>query len=115
MKLSNPDAKRFGTELALQFDLVFGTERNQPLIAERVHEFIMELGPSRLTHAQNRVAVLAQQRVAAIKGAVLGEIGQWQMSLPGIAKHLEYLEHRARTTNTDAAMNDNHHGVGESD
>ncbi len=80
---------------------MFGTEQSQPVIAQRLHEFISALGPSGLTRAQKRVAALAAQRADAIMTTVLGEIGQWQTSLRTIANHLEDLEHRARIVITD--------------
>jgi transcriptional regulator with XRE-family HTH domain len=101
VRLSTPDARRLGTEIALLVDLVFGTEQSQPLIAERLREFINVLGPSRLTRAQHRVAALAEERVAAIMSGVLGEIGQWQTWLRNIANHLEDLERRSRTTGVE--------------
>jgi hypothetical protein len=95
--LSTPDARRFGTEVALLIDLVFGSEDQQAIVGQRLEQFLAQLGPARLTGAQRQVAALASQRVAAIVGQVLGEIGQWQTWLRNIADQLEQLEHRANT------------------
>jgi hypothetical protein len=43
-------------------DLVFGSERAQALVTERLRAFLAPLGAARLTEAQRRVAALASQR-----------------------------------------------------
>lgn len=89
VKLATADARRFGTELALLVDLVFGDDAGQRVILEaRLAEFLDNLGPDRLTSAQERVAAAATLRTDAVVRHRLGDIEQWQEWLRTVADKL---------------------------
>ena len=96
VKLTTPDARRFGTELALLVDLVFGDDsHHRQLLEARLAEFLDSLGPDRLTQAQERIAGAAAQRVAAMTRQQMGDIEHWAESLRTLADHLAHLDRQA--------------------
>jgi transcriptional regulator with XRE-family HTH domain len=97
VRLSTPDARRFGSEVALLVDLVFGSTEAQAVVTQRLQGFLAPLGPARLTDAQRQVAALAAQRIGGIARGVLGDVAQWQTWLRDIADHLGDLERQATT------------------
>lgn len=89
VKLSTADARRFGTELALLVDLVFGDDADQrALLNARLAEFLDVLGPDGLTTAQERTAGAAALRADAVVRHHLGDVEQWQDWLRTVADRL---------------------------
>ena len=89
VKLTTADARRFGTELALLVDLVFGDADDQRALLEaRLNEFFDDLGPERITSAQERIAGAAAMRRAAVVRHRLGDVQQWEGWLRTLADHL---------------------------
>lgn len=92
VKLSTADARRFGTELALLVDLVFGDDADQrALLDARLAEFFDVLGPDGLTAAQERTAAAAALRADAVVRHRLGDVEQWEGWLRTVADQLEGL------------------------
>lgn len=106
VKLSTADARRTGQEVALLVDLVFGDDRQQALLTARLREFLKELGTSRLTKAQRRVADFAVLRFRALVRHSLGELDEWQGRLHQLADHLGELERAATAAFTNLAPNE---------
>ncbi len=93
VKLTIPEARRFGTELALLVDLVFGDgSHHRQLLEDRLREFLDQLGPDRLTQAQERIAGAAALRNAEVVRHRLGDIEQWEEWLRIVADRLEELQ-----------------------
>jgi transcriptional regulator with XRE-family HTH domain len=89
VKLTTPDARRFGTELSLLVDLVFGDDGDdRSLLEQRLTEFLHQLGPGRLTQAQEQIAKAAAQRVAAMTRQQIGDVEQWEGWLRTVADRL---------------------------
>lgn len=95
VKLTTADAGRFGKELALLVDLVFGDDDQRVLLEARLGEFFRELGTDRLTDAQEAIAADACLRRAAIVRHRLGDIEQWEGWLRTLADHLGDLDRQA--------------------
>ncbi|HVL03333.1 MAG TPA: helix-turn-helix transcriptional regulator [Acidimicrobiales bacterium] len=100
VKLSTPDAERFGAALGLLVDLVFGDPGQQALLLLRLQSFLNELGPLDLTEAQQRIASAVNLRVEALVAHSFQGLGQWQTMLRSIANQLEDLEVRAKAGRT---------------
>ncbi|MDQ3569254.1 MAG: helix-turn-helix transcriptional regulator [Actinomycetota bacterium] len=99
VKLTTPDARRFGTELALLVDLVFGDDsHHRQLLEERLREFLDQLGPDRLTQAQERIGATAALRTAGVVRHRLGDIEQWEEWLRIVADRLEELRGQVETS-----------------
>lgn len=96
VKLSTPDAERFGTALGLLVDLVFGDASQQALLRMRLDAFLDQLGPISLTAAQERIAMAVNTRVEALVAHSFKGLGRWQQMLRGVANQLEDLERRAK-------------------
>lgn len=96
VKLKTPDAKKFGTGLALLVDLVFGDDHQQALMRMRVDAFLAALPAGTTTDAQRQIARHAEQRVAAVIEHELGDLTHWKDALRSVANHLEDLEERSR-------------------
>jgi hypothetical protein len=94
-KLQTPDAELLGAPLALLADLVFGEDHQRGLMAMRFQSFLDELGPNKLSDAQQRVADMVQARKEQIVRHTLGDLQQWQTQLRALANHLEELEYRS--------------------
>ena len=89
VKLTTADARRFGTELALLVDLVFGdAEEQRALLDARLAEFFDVLGSEGLSAAQERTAAAAALRRAAVVRHHLGDVQQWEGWLRTLADHL---------------------------
>jgi hypothetical protein len=95
-KLQIPDAERFGAPLALLADLVFGQDHQRGLMDMRFQVFLDELGPNKLSDAQQRIADMVQARKEQIVRHTLGDLQQWQTQLRALANHLEELEYRSK-------------------
>jgi len=105
VKLTTPDARRFGTELALLVDLVFGDDsHHRALLEERLAEFLGQLGPGRLTQAQERIGALAALRTAEVVRHRLGDLQQWEGWLRMVADQLEELRGQADTVGAPGAV-----------
>ncbi len=92
VKLTTPDARRFGTELAMLVDLVFGDDSDQRRLLEtRLAEFLEQLGPDRLTQAQERIGAAGALRAAGVVRHRLGDVEQWEGWLRTVADRLEEL------------------------
>jgi Helix-turn-helix len=97
VKLSTPDAERFGTTLALLVDLVFGTRQQQALLTMRLDRWLDER-PPQLTEAQQRITSLVRHRIDSLARATIDDLADWQTTLRAMANHLEDLETGARAT-----------------
>ncbi len=95
VKLSVPDAKRFGASLAKLIDLVFGTEQQQALLTMRLQSWL-DLGPPQLSAAQERITAMVRARIDTLASDTLGELADWHTTLRAMANHIEDLEARAR-------------------
>jgi hypothetical protein len=95
VKLSTPDAERFGTALAELVDLVFGDKTNHALLTMRLERWLDEK-PPQLTEAQQSITNLVRHRIDALARATIDELADWQTTLRAMANHLEDLETRAR-------------------
>ena len=95
VKLSTPDAERYGTALAELVDLVFGTDHQQALLTARLESWL-DQRPPQLTAAQARITSMVRARIDALAGSTLQELSDWQVSLRAMANHVEDLEARAR-------------------
>lgn len=95
VKLSVPDAKRFGAALAELIDLVFGTEQQQALLTLRLQSWL-QLRPPQLTAAQDRITAMVRARIDSLAADTLDELTDWQTTLRAMANHIEDLEARAR-------------------
>jgi hypothetical protein len=92
VKLTTADSRRFGSELALLVDLVFGDDADQRgLIDARLAEFFDVLGSEGLTTAQERTAAAAALRADAVVRTRLGDMQQWEGWLRTVADQLEGL------------------------
>lgn len=92
VKLTTADARRFGADLALLVDLVFGDADDQrALLDARLAEFFDVLGPDGLTTAQERTAGAAALRADAVVRHRLGDMQQWEGWLRTVADRLEAL------------------------
>ena len=92
VKLTTADARRFGTELSLLVDLVFGDpDEQRALLDARLAEFFDVLGPDGLTTAQERTAAAAALRADAVVRHRLGDVEQWEGWLRTVADRLEAL------------------------
>ena len=98
-KLQTPDAELLGAPLALLADLVFGEDHQRGLMAMRFQAFLDELGPNKLSDAQQRVADMVQARKEQIVRHALGDLQQWQTHLRALANHLQELEYRSALRN----------------
>lgn len=97
VKLSTADARRFGTELALLVDLVFGDGDDQRASLDaRLAEFFDVLGPGGLTTAQERIADAVALRRAAVVRHRLGDVRQWEGWLRTLADHLADVDLQTR-------------------
>lgn len=65
VRLSTPDAERFGTALSLLVDLVFGDDVQQAELAMRLDAFLDQLGLNPLTKSQQRIVAAVNLRIAA--------------------------------------------------
>ena len=97
VKLSTPDAERFGTELALLIDLVFGNEQQQALLTVALDGFLDRLSPVEVTAAQDRVKSLARHRIEALARHSFRDLEDWKTALRAVANQLETLEVRSKT------------------
>ncbi len=89
VKLSTADAKRYGVELGLLVDLVFGDDDAQrKLLEARLAEFFDQLGEEGLTKAQERIGDVAALRTTAAVRHRLGDIEQWEEWLRTVADKL---------------------------
>ncbi|MDQ3575795.1 MAG: helix-turn-helix transcriptional regulator [Actinomycetota bacterium] len=105
VKLSTPDARRFGTEVALLVDLVFGDDSHHPqLLEERLREFLDQLGSDRLTQAQERIGAGAALRTAEVVRHRLGDLEQWEGWLRTVADRLEELREQVHGTDTPGSV-----------
>src|SRR5687767_8644167 len=92
VKLSTPDAKKFGTALADLVDMVFGDEQGQAVLEMRLQAFLDQLGRTGpLSRKQDTVAKLVRSKVEALVRHQLNELEQWQTQLRAMANHLEDL------------------------
>jgi transcriptional regulator with XRE-family HTH domain len=92
VKLTTADARRFGSEVGLLVDLVFGDDTEQRALLEaRLAEFFDHLGAEGLTDAQERVASTAGLRRAAVVRHRLGDVQQWEEWLRNVADRLQEL------------------------
>ncbi len=96
VKLSTPDAERFGTALALLVDLVFGDEVQAAELSMRLDSFLDQLGANPLTKSQERIVAAVNTRIEALVRHSFEGLGRWQTMLRGIANQLEDLERRAK-------------------
>jgi len=96
VKLRTPDAGRFGTQLALLADLVFGTDLDAAHLGMRLDAFFQQLGTNPLSDAQQRVVDAVNTRKAALVEHAVGDLQTWQTQLRALANHLEDLEARSR-------------------
>lgn len=97
VKLSTPDAERFGVALAELVDLVFGDEPGQALLEIRLQAFLQQLGTQGpLSQKQHAVAQLVSAKVDALVAHELDELDDWQTRLRAIANQLEDLHTRAQ-------------------
>jgi len=100
VKLATADAGRFGKQLALLIDLVFGERQQQALLEHRMGQFFDDLGVAQselLTESQRRVSGLAERRLAALVRSSFGDIQQWRQTLAAIGEKLGALEGLAET------------------
>ena len=104
VKLSTPDADRFGPALAELVDLVFGDEHGQALLELRLRSFLDRLGDGPLSQKQHAVQRLVRAKVEALVAHSLGDLATWQTQLRALANHLEDLEVRARRETADATV-----------
>jgi transcriptional regulator with XRE-family HTH domain len=89
VKLTTADARRFGTEVGLLVDLVFGDDTEQRALLEaRLAEFFDHLGAEGLTKAQERIGDVAALRTTAAVRHRLGDIEQWEEWLRTVADKL---------------------------
>ena len=96
VKLTTADARRFGTELGLLVDLIFGDDADQRLLlGARLAEFFDQLGADGLTGAQERIAGAAALRTEAVVRHRLGDVEQWQECLRTVADRLGELRGQA--------------------
>ena len=95
VKLSTPDADRFGPAIAELVDLVFGDEHGQALLELRLRAFLDQLGQGPLSQKQHAVRHLVSAKVDALAGSALGDLQTWQTQLRALANHLEDLQIRA--------------------
>ncbi|HUR24207.1 MAG TPA: helix-turn-helix transcriptional regulator [Acidimicrobiales bacterium] len=92
VKLTTADARRYGTEIGLLVDLVFGDDDDQrKLLEARLSEFFEELGADGVTDAQRRVGGAAELRAAAVVRHRLGDLEQWEAWLRTVADELAQL------------------------
>ncbi|MDP9387599.1 MAG: helix-turn-helix domain-containing protein [Actinomycetota bacterium] len=92
VKLTTADARRFGAELALLVDLVFGDGDDQrALLDARLAEFFDVLSSDGLTAAQERTAAAAALRTDAVVRHRLGDMQRWEGWLRTVADRLEAL------------------------
>ena len=97
VKLTTADARRFGADLALLVDLVFGdADEQRALLDARLAEFFDVLGPDGLTTAQERTAGAATLRRAAVVRHHLGDVQQWEGWLRTLADHLADVDVQTR-------------------
>jgi transcriptional regulator with XRE-family HTH domain len=97
VKLTVADARRFGADLALLVDLVFGDDADQrALLDARLAEFFDVLGSEGLTTAQERTAGAAALRRAAVVRHHLGDVQQWEGWLRTLADHLADVDVQTR-------------------
>ncbi len=101
VRLSTPDAERFGTALSLLVDLVFGDDVQQAELSMRLDAFLDQLGPNSLTKSQQRIVAAVNLRVEALVRHSFEGLGRWQTMLRGIANQLEDLERRAKDRTSD--------------
>lgn len=104
VKLSTPDADRFGTALAELVDLVFGNEHGQALLELRLRAFLDQLGAGALSQKQHAVQRLVRAKVEALVAHSLGDLETWQTQLRALANHLEDLHARARREVADVVV-----------
>lgn len=89
VKLNTADARRYGVELGLLVDLVFGDgEAQRKLLDARLAEFFDQLGDDRLTETQARIGDVAALRTTAAVRHRLGDIEQWEEWLRTVADKL---------------------------
>ncbi|MGH9288936.1 MAG: hypothetical protein ACRD0V_11730 [Acidimicrobiales bacterium] len=65
----------------------------------RFQNLLEQLGPNKLSDAQQRVAGMVHARKEQIVRHALGHLQQWQTQLRALANHLEDLEHRSALGN----------------
>ena len=106
VKLSTPDAGRFGAALAELMDLVFGDEAGRALLELRLRAFLDQLGSGPLSQKQHAVADLVSAKVNALIVHSLGDLERWQIQLRALANHLENLQRRARAELADDVGHD---------
>jgi hypothetical protein len=96
VRLSTPDAERFGTALSLLVDLVFGDDVQQGELSMRLDAFLDQLGPNPLNKPQQRIVAVVNLHIEALVRHSFEGLGRWQTMLRGIANQLEDLERRAK-------------------
>lgn len=102
VKLSTPDAKEHGANLAELIDIVFGDTHAQAVLELRLQAFLQQLGPrTALSQKQDAVARTVNAKINAIAHNELHQLEQWQTQLRAIANHLEDLHTRAQTQLAD--------------
>ena len=104
VKLSTPDAQRFGTALAELVDVVFGDEHGQALLELRLRSFLDQLGNGPLSQKQHAVHRLVRAKVDALVAHSLGDLETWQAQLRALANHLEDLHARAERDIADTVV-----------
>ena len=106
VKLSTPDAKRFGTALAALVDLVFGDEHGQALLELRLRAFLDQLGTGPLSQRQHAVKRLVGAKVDALVAHTRGDLQTWHTQLRAMANHIEDLHSRAKSALADNVGHD---------
>ncbi len=96
-KWSKLDPRTSPTQLrqpmSQMIDLVFGdTVDSAPRVVKRLYEFMQYIDLEQYTAAQDHIFDLAKQRLLAVVGRAVGNIGGWQESLRAIADDLGTLE-----------------------
>ena len=94
VKLSTPDADRFGTALAELVDIVFGDEHGQALLELRLRAFLDQLGAGPLSQRQHAVHRLVRAKVDSLVAHALRDLESWQTQLRALANHLEDVQTR---------------------
>ncbi len=96
VKLSTPDAERFGIALAELVDLVFGDEHGQALLELRLRAFLDQLGHRPPVAETARRRQLVGAKIDALVANSLGDLETWQTQLRALANQLEDLHTRAQ-------------------
>lgn len=94
--LDTPDAEGWGETVTLLVDLVFGDEGQQAELAMRLQGFLQDLGPARLTDAQEKIRSYAKQRISALARDAFRDTEALQTKLRSLANQLEDREVQAK-------------------